>query len=159
MLIADIMTEEALACSPGATLNDAARLMWENDFGGVPVVDDGGRVVGMITDRDIAMAAYLQGRALGEISVASAMSSGICTCKGSDEIAAARELMMLQKLHRLPVVDDGGLLTGIVTLNDLSLAALHAAKRRKKGAVTPAQVGEAVAAIFAGDQQAMAASG
>lgn len=159
MLVADIMTQETRSCSLAGSLNDATRLMWEGDLGAVPVVDEAGRAIGMLTDRDVAMAAYLQGQPIGAIPIGSAMSREVHTCKASDTLGAAREMMMVHKLHRLPVVDDGGVLIGIVTLNDLSLAALHAAKKRKKGAVTSAQVGEAVAAIFAGDPLPMAASG
>lgn len=151
MIVADVMTQETRSCSLAATLNDAARLMWEHDLGAVPVLDAGGRVAGVITDRDIAMATYLQGQLLPAIPIASAMSRQVYACKPSDTLGAAREMMMAHKLHRLPVVDDDGRLIGIVTLNDLSLAALHATKKRKKGAVTPTQIGEAVAAIFAGD--------
>ncbi len=157
MIVADIMTRETRGCAVAATLNEAARLMWENDCGAVPVLDASGRPVGMVTDRDVAMAAYLQGGELSAIPVASAMAREVRTCKADDSLAAARETLVVYKLHRLPVVDDAGALVGIVSLNDLALAALHAAKKRKKD-VTPAQIGEAVAAIFAAAPVAPAAS-
>src|SRR5687767_6253206 len=69
--IEDIMTRDVRACSPTDTLATAAQIMWENDCGAVPVVDADERIVGIITDRDLAMAAHLQGVALRDSRVSS----------------------------------------------------------------------------------------
>ena len=77
MRVEQLMTRTVETCEPHDTLVTAARIMWTRDCGCVPVVvpEEGGhRVVGMLTDRDVCMAAYLQGRPLSEISVASVMS-------------------------------------------------------------------------------------
>jgi len=64
MNASDVMTKTVRSCSAGDSLQRAAQLMWEGDCGSVPVVDSDNRVVGILTDRDIAMAAYTQGRPL-----------------------------------------------------------------------------------------------
>ena len=64
MKVGDLMTKDVKACSQHDSLNRAAQLMWENDCGSVPVVDSDSKVVGMLTDRDICMAAYTKGIAL-----------------------------------------------------------------------------------------------
>jgi len=74
-----IMTREVASCRPDDTLNDAARIMWERDCGFVPVTaeDSGGRVVGIVTDRDLCMAAYTRGQRLADIRVGEVMSTGV----------------------------------------------------------------------------------
>jgi CBS domain-containing protein len=74
MNASDLMTKTVQACGADDNLQRAAQIMWERDCGVVPVVDVDNRVVGMITDRDIAIAAYRQGRPLWQIPVASAMA-------------------------------------------------------------------------------------
>ena len=69
MRIGDLMTREVQCCAVGDSLNEAARIMWESDCGVVPVVDSEHRVVGVVTDRDISMAAYTRGRTLQDVSI------------------------------------------------------------------------------------------
>ena len=78
MKIEDIMTRDVRTCTSSDTLATAAQIMWENDCGAVPVLDAEDRVVGIITDRDLAMAAHLQGVPLRDSRVASAMARDIC---------------------------------------------------------------------------------
>ena len=75
MKVEQLMSRDVKTCQATEMLNRAAQLMWENDCGCVPVVDEDGRAVGMITDRDVCMAAYTQGRLLDALPVASAMDS------------------------------------------------------------------------------------
>jgi Mg/Co/Ni transporter MgtE len=67
--VRDLMTTAVRSCTTGDNLQRAAQIMWESDCGVVPVVDRDGRLVGMITDRDICMAAYTQGKPLSHIGV------------------------------------------------------------------------------------------
>lgn len=120
MLVRDIMTKDPVACHVDQTLNDAARVMWDRDCGAVPIVEDHGRLVAMLTDRDIAMAAYTQGRALSSLGIASAMSKNLVVCRDRDTVAAAEVLMRTQKIRRLPVIDDQGALCGILSLGDIA---------------------------------------
>ena len=122
MQITEIMTRDVRFCRGSDTLACAARLMWDHDIGSVPVVDDETRVIGMITDRDVCMAAYTTGRPLDELIVGNVMSKRVVTC---DEHAADAELaraMVDGQVRRVPVVDGQRHLVGIVTLSDLALA-------------------------------------
>jgi len=99
--------------------------MWERDCGGVPVVarSSEGRVVAMITDRDVCMAAYTTGRPLAALRVCDAMSRELHTCKPGDPAADAEATMRDNQVRRLPVVDDAGNLAGILSIADLARAA------------------------------------
>jgi predicted transcriptional regulator len=74
-----LMSKSLAACSPGDSLGTAAQIMWDRDIGFLPVVEPDGRVVGTITDRDIAMGGFINGRALNEISVGQVMSTRVVT--------------------------------------------------------------------------------
>jgi CBS domain-containing protein len=118
--IAEIMTRDVNTCSPTDTLATAAQIMWENDCGAVPVVDRDHRVIGIITDRDLAMAAQLQGVALHDSSVASAMARDIKCCSPQDTPATVQAMMQQHKIRRVPVVEQDRRLVGLVTLGDLA---------------------------------------
>ena len=120
MRIREIMTESPQACRLGDSANEAARIMWDRDCGVVPIVDQAGHVVGVVTDRDICMAAYFQGVPLSHIAVASIMSPDVSTCSRDAELSEAERLMQERQIHRLPVVDDGGCLVGILSLSDVA---------------------------------------
>lgn len=114
-----IMTRTVRTCQPGDSCAVAAGLMWDGDFGGVPVVHDGGeRVIGFITDRDACMAAWLQGRPLHEVPVGSAMQFDVHSCLPTHAVATALSIMRERRLRRLPVIDPGGRLVGLVSLAD-----------------------------------------
>ncbi|MEW6268051.1 MAG: CBS domain-containing protein [Thermodesulfobacteriota bacterium] len=123
MNVSQLMTRDTAACSPGDHLHDAARIMWERDCGVVPVVDERERVVGIVTDRDLCMAAYTQGRPLRDIEIASVMSRAVHTCRADDALATALAAMRDGKVRRLPVLDADDRLVGILSLNDVAQAA------------------------------------
>jgi CBS domain-containing protein len=125
MDIESIMKRDAKACSVNDTLNRAAQLMWENACGCVPVVDDAGKPIGFITDRDICMAAYTQGRPLQTISVGTSMARKVISCRTDDDVNVAIKLMSDHGVRRLPVVDEHARLQGIISLDDLAAEALH----------------------------------
>lgn len=118
-LVGDVMTREVQTCDPGDTLDRVARLMWDHDCGAIPVVDDHGCVVGMVTDRDISMAAYIQGRALREIPVSAVHTIHVHCIRADASIGEAHHLMKMHRVRRLPVVDFGGNLVGILSLADV----------------------------------------
>ncbi len=122
MLIRDIMSREVQTCRSHQSLNAAAQKMWEADIGAIPVLDDKLRVVGMLTDRDICMAAYTQGRPLSELVIAESMSRSLVTCAATDTIGRAEQLMREHAIRRLPVVDEQRHVVGIVSMNDLARA-------------------------------------
>jgi CBS domain-containing protein len=122
MLVRDIMITDVQTCRSYESLNAAAQKMWEADVGAIPVLDDKDRVVGMLTDRDICMAAYTQGRPLSELVIAESMSRTIVTCGAGDDMARAEQLMRDSAIRRLPVVDEERHVVGIVSMNDVARA-------------------------------------
>jgi CBS domain-containing protein len=130
MNIQEIMSKPAITCQQRDTVNTAAQRMWESDCGTIPVVNEGGNVVGMITDRDICMAAYTQGRALHAIPVSNVMSKSVFSCRAEDSLDAAEHLMRDNQIRRVPVVDGNNRPIGVLSLNDI---ARYAASARKKG--------------------------
>lgn len=130
MKIRQMMTSNVYTCTPDDTLTDAARIMWDKDCGCLPVVDAAGRVLAMLTDRDICMAAYTQGVPLHAACVATAMSKGLITCSPERTHGYLERLLREKQLRRVPVVDDEGHLIGIVTLGDLAHHAERAGLRR-----------------------------
>lgn len=123
MLACQLMSQPVTSCYVSDNLEQAARLMWEGDCGAVPVLDCSGRTVAMLTDRDICMAAYTQGKPLSEIEVSTAMSKSLQSCSQDDSLEDAERLMMQHQIRRLPVLDREGQLLGILSLNDLARAA------------------------------------
>ncbi len=119
MQVREIMTGEVKSCRPETDVATVATIMWEQDCGCVPVVGDDGRVVGMVTDRDICMAVATRPRIAGEITVGEAISGKVHACSPDAEVTEALRIMQREKLHRLPVVDREGKLAGILSLNDL----------------------------------------
>jgi CBS-domain-containing membrane protein len=151
MKVEQLMTRNVQTCHVGDPLNAAAQIMWEGDCGCVPVVEqeeDGARVVGMITDRDICMAAYIQGRPLSDIKVESAMAREVRSCRFTDSIGTALKILEQNQIHRLPVLDENDHLIGILSLADTAREAARAHGRGAKG-LTDAQIGEVIEAISA----------
>ena len=119
MRVRDLMSRPVQTCRSSESLNAAAQKMWEEDLGAVAVVDDKNRVVGMVTDRDLCMAAYTQGRPLSEIVLVETMSRHLVACSPEDSIGDALTLMRHHQIRRLPVLDEGRHAVGIISLSDL----------------------------------------
>lgn len=126
MKVQDVMNSHVQSCQPDTNLAAAAGVMWDHDCGVLPVVNDVGQVIGMITDRDIAMAAATKGRQAGEIPVRDVLSGHVYSCAPDDDIHAALKTMRHAKVRRLPVVNAEGQLQGILCLNDIALRAEEA---------------------------------
>ena len=133
MKVQDIMTSDVQCCGPDTNLAAAAKMMWDSDCGALPVLNVEGRVMAMITDRDICMAAATKNKPASDITVWETVSGKAHTCRLSDDVHAALDIMKREKVRRLPVVDEDGVLQGIVAMNDFVLLAADA-----KGAKTPA---------------------
>jgi CBS domain-containing protein len=128
MHVKELMQRPVVVCAIDASLNDAARLMWEHDLGSIPVVERDGRLAGIITDRDICMAVYTQGLALAAVPVTTAMTANVLCCHIDDVVETAEQLMREGQVRRLPVLDNDGRPIGVLALNDL--ARLAASARR-----------------------------
>ena len=116
----EIMRVRVHSCSPQDSLHHAAQIMWEKDCGCLPVVDEARVVKAMITDRDICMAALTQGVPLGQSSVQSAMSRSLSVCSADDPLDMVEDRMRQAQIRRVPVVDAGGVLLGLVSLTDIA---------------------------------------
>jgi CBS domain-containing protein len=123
MKVKEVMTPDAKACWITESLADAAKAMWENDCGILPVINEGRRVVGLITDRDICMATAMQERNPSSISVEEVMTGKVYAAAQDDDIRVALETMQEYKIRRLPVVDSEGELKGVLSMNDIVLKA------------------------------------
>jgi len=123
--VAAAMSRDLTACVPEDDVAEAARLMCEHDRGFLVVLDPHGRLAGALTDRDACMAAYMRGRPLYEISVAAVMSRGVRTCSPDDTLEHAARTMRDAQVRRLPVVEAGGRVVGVLSLTDLVRAGEH----------------------------------
>jgi CBS domain-containing protein len=119
----DLMTREPRSVRTTDRLDAVARVLWEQDCGIVPVVDAANVLVGVVTDRDLCIASYTQGRPLNEIAVLGPMARQLRTCRPDDSITTVLSAMQQAQVHRLPVVDARGVLLGIVSINDVVRAA------------------------------------
>ena len=120
MKVADVMTNDLVTCRADDSLNRAAQLMWERRCGTVAVVDDAGKAVGVLTDRDVCMAAYTKGRRLDDVAVASAMSRAVRTVRASAVVEDAEDVMAAHAVRRLVVVGDDGRACGMLSIDDIA---------------------------------------
>jgi CBS domain-containing protein len=123
MKVEQIMNRDVKTCCAQDSLNKAAQMMWDERCGAVPVVDERLRPVGFLTDRDICMAAYTQGKRLVELQVAGAMARKVVCCRAEDDLGSAAQLMRQNRTRRLPVTDKEGALVGLLSLDDLACEA------------------------------------
>jgi CBS domain-containing protein len=118
MIVSEAMTAQVVTAQPTDTIKKVAKIMQEVDTGVVPVSDNG-KVVGMITDRDIVLRVVAEGGDPNQ-PVTSAMSEDVQTCREDDNLADAAALMGSHQLRRLPVLNDVGRLVGILSLGDIA---------------------------------------
>lgn len=130
MKVDRLMSRPAVTCSVTETAHRAAQLMWDSDIGCVVVLDAGDRLVGIITDRDICMAAFLRGRSLSQIIVGEVMSRNVAVVREDARVGMAEALMRSKRVRRLPVVDVKDRLLGLLSLNDVARAAQQQRGRR-----------------------------
>jgi len=140
----DLMTQPAITCHVNDPLNMAAHRMWDQDCGALPVVNDEGKVTGMITDRDICMAAYTQGRSLDAMLVNSAMATHVVSVGPDQPLEEIEELMAYHQVRRIPVLDADGKALGVVSIDDLAKEAIKPDSRIGQG---PVKVTRTLAAI------------
>jgi CBS domain-containing protein len=147
MKVKEVMTPGAKSIWLTQSLADAAKEMWENDCGALPIVKDGQKVVGILTDRDICMAGAMRERSLAQISVEEIMNRQVYTADAEDDVKHALEIMREHKIRRLPVLNVEGQLEGIVSMNDIVLKAK--APNGKKAPIEYADVVKTYQAICA----------
>jgi CBS domain-containing protein len=121
MKVQDVMTKNPVCVTPGATVREAAQLMQREDTGVIPVVDEQGskRLVGVITDRDIAIRIVAQGKD-AKTRVSDVMSADrLATCGPDDDLDDVMDAMATEQVRRIPIVDERGSLVGIVAQADI----------------------------------------
>ena len=122
ILVEDIMTRTPWCCAPETNLAEVAELMWKHDCGVLPVVAQG-HVLGMITDRDVAIALGTRDVAARDLTANEVATAPITYCREDDDIHAALHLLGEARVRRLPVVNANDELVGMIGINDLILAA------------------------------------
>jgi len=115
----EIMTTNVTSVSPAAPIRDAAAMMRDGDIGSLPVVDNG-KLVGIVTDRDIVVRAIAEG-ADASTAVSEAMTADVFSVKPGDFVFEAIRLMGDKQVRRIPVVSDDGKLAGIIAMADIAL--------------------------------------
>jgi CBS domain-containing protein len=124
MKVKDIMTRDVETCLEITSLTKVATEMLNAGCGVVPVITPTGRVVGIITDRDISMTLQGTGRKPGNVCAREAMSRQVYTCGPEDDVKEALQTMRTYRVRRLPVVSETGQILGILSLDDIIVRAL-----------------------------------
>ena len=119
MPVADVMTPDPMCCSTDTTAQEAAAMMAENDCGCLPVVDEDDRVVGVVTDRDIACRCVAEGKD-PHTPVSDIMTSQARCCGPDDDAEQAMSVMSDAQIRRVPVVDETGCCVGMVSQADIA---------------------------------------
>ena len=148
MKIRDLMTKQVATVRATDSTAVAARLMWDCDCGAVPVLDGEGRVLAMITDRDICMASLMRDRAPSAISVSEAMSRNLQCCGPDDAVSTAEKMMRTYQIRRIPIVDRDRRPVGMLSLADI-VRATDRKKGRAAKEVAPAEIAGTLAEICA----------
>jgi CBS domain-containing protein len=123
MKVKDVMVKTPVVCGLETNLGAAVELLWNRNCGILPIVDAQRRVMGVITDRDIAIALGTRNRLPGEISVAEAATRKVHSCKATDDVRWALDIMAENKVRRLVVVNEQNQLEGVLPIDDVVLYA------------------------------------
>ncbi|ADE14998.1 CBS domain containing protein [Nitrosococcus halophilus Nc 4] len=120
MNVKDLMIKNVATCGPETTLDTVALLMWDKDCGSIPIVDGEGALIGVITDRDIAMGCGLNHKAPWEITAREVWNNRqVFTSHPDDDIHTALQAMSEHRIRRLLVTDGNGHLEGILSADDI----------------------------------------
>jgi CBS domain-containing protein len=121
MRIKHVMTKDPSCCVPSDSAQRAASIMRDEHAGIVPVIDDAQsrKIAGVVTDRDLCMNVVAEGRDPSAVTVEQCMTAKVVTCSPNDSVERATELMRENQIRRIPVVNEGRELQGIVALADV----------------------------------------
>lgn len=119
MKVKDCMCGEVWCAKPDTKINEVAKLMEKNHIGCVPICDQNNCLVGMITDRDIALRTVACGKDAKNTTASEIMSCNVCCCNENDDVCDAEKKMSTNQVRRIPVVDNNKVI-GILTLGDLA---------------------------------------
>jgi len=118
----DVLTKDPVCCLPGDTVEQAARLMKKEDVGPIPVIESrqSKKLLGIVTDRDMAVKVVAEGRDNKKTKVEEIMTRNPVTCHPNDDLQVALDAMAQHQIRRVPVVDDQGRITGIIAQADVA---------------------------------------
>jgi CBS domain-containing protein len=153
MTVKDLAAFDVKSCSPDTDLATAAKIMRDDDCGIVPVINEERKVVGMLTDRDICIAAATRAVKPSELQVRDVMSRDVAACGIGDDVHTALNIMKERRVRRLPVLDGEERLAGILSMNDLVMRA----ECRPRAEVSGEAFLETMKAICSHRRQAVAA--
>jgi len=119
MKVNKIMTEDIKACRLNDKLEDAVNIMWHGDCGVLPIVNEKNKLVGIVTDRDIAMAIGTRNQLASEIIVSDFATRKIVTCTPQEKIKKILKKMAKYQIKRIPVVEKTGKLVGMISMVDI----------------------------------------
>jgi CBS domain-containing protein len=123
MKVKDVMMGTPYYCQLDTNLGSAAELMWVGNCGFIPVMGANGKIVGVVTDRDICIALGTRNRLPGEVTVGEVMSTRLFACSPADDVHVALRTMQEGGVRRLPVIVENGTLVGVISMDDLLLRA------------------------------------
>src|SRR5260370_13950685 len=123
MLVKDLMTRNVSSCRPEHNLAELAEVMWNQRCGALPMLDGSGRVIGIITDRDICIALGTRNIRASDVLARDVPPAACFTCSSDDDVRDALITMATQEVGRLPVVDEDGQLVGILSIEDIIVRA------------------------------------
>jgi CBS domain-containing protein len=136
MKISEIMTRDPELVDPNMSIREAARRMKNEDIGALPIGEND-RLIGMVTDRDIAIRAVAEDRSPSSTSVRDVMSEKIYYCFEDDDVEAAARCMAENRVRRLPILNRDKRLTGIVALADIAQTGAECEKTALEGVSEP----------------------
>jgi CBS domain-containing protein len=131
MRVKELMTRQVATIRRGEPSSAALRTMWDCDCGSLPVVDDEGKAIAIVTDRDIAMTALFRDATPNALPVAEAMSKNIHFCAPEDSVSAAEQIMRANQIRRLPVLDGERRLVGVLSMADIVRSAADKTLRKE----------------------------
>lgn len=133
MFVKDAMTSNVQSCHLMDSLDDAARLMWDFDCGAIPIVDDTYKPVGIVTDRDLTMASMLNHLPLWELKPGNIVNQQtLSCCHVDDKLEDCLKIMEVYSIRRLPVINDSGYLTGMLSIGDVIAFASSKVPQKKQ---------------------------
>lgn len=121
MKVKEVVVGKPVSCRPETNLGAAVEMLWNHNCGILPIVRDDGKVIGVVTDRDICIALGTRDRLAGEICVGEVTTGKVFSCAPDDDIHSALETMRRQKVRRLPVVGNDGTLQAVLSMDDVVL--------------------------------------
>jgi CBS domain-containing protein len=148
MKVSEVMTRTPASCTPGTNLGSAVEVLWNRGCGILPVVDSDGRVVSVITDRDICIALGTRNRLPGELTIGDVATQRAICCTADEDLRSALETMAAAQVRRLPVVSADGKLEGLLSMDDV-VGRTHTKAMAKGGELTSEDVVSTLKRLYA----------